>query len=82
MTTLKEDMDNIVLAAVTLGFEEQPDGKYLCSREHIISLCAIVAQESMSQVNAGIKQLEDKLNIALQQRDNVREAYYANWTAP
>lgn len=44
------DMDAIVAGAVVLGFEKQPDGKYICTRDQLITLCAIVAQETVKQV--------------------------------
>lgn len=52
MTTIEEDIDNMVLAAITLGFKELPNGKYECTKEHIVALCAIVANEAINQTMA------------------------------
>ena len=45
------DADKIVLAAQMLGFVEQADGSFTCSRQQIVLMSVMVAQEAIRQAN-------------------------------
>ena len=47
---MDKDLDNIILGALALGFEEVAPDRYQCSKEQLLMLCAIVANETVKQM--------------------------------
>lgn len=56
MSTIEEDINNMIAAAVVLGFKEFPGtiDSYICTKDQIVALCAIVAQEAIRQAQAEV----------------------------
>ena len=44
-----DSLDAVVEGALVLGFVKKDNGNYECTREQLIALCVIVAQEAIKQ---------------------------------
>ena len=58
MDDLEMDKQNMILAALTIGFKDIGDNNLQCTKEQLIALMAIVANTAIEQALAS----EDKLN--------------------
>ena len=50
-----DGLDSVVQGALVLGFVKKDDGNYECTREQLITLCAMIAQEAIRQARDEMK---------------------------
>ncbi|MDB5177552.1 MAG: hypothetical protein JWN75_1220 [Candidatus Saccharibacteria bacterium] len=59
------DKANLIKAALAAGFEELSDGRLICTKDQLILLLALVADEALKQASAeGLRQINDGINDA------------------
>jgi len=47
---MENDLDKVIEGALMLGFIDLGNDKYQCTKEQLLTLCAIVANETFNQI--------------------------------